>query len=337
MYACTVNRRVVIAKMPEGIPQADHFRIDETTVPEIVDNEILVRNRYLSVEPAMRGWLSDTGNYSRPIRVGDVMRAISTGEVVASRSPKFPVGSLVTGWFGWQELAVANEQTVIRKIEEIDLPLSLSLGILGLNGMAAYIGLSVVGAPQPGDTVVVSTAAGAVGSIVGQLAKLQGCRTVGIAGSADKVKLCLHKFGFDAAIDYSNDNVAERLSTCCPDGINVYFDNTAGSISDAVRARLAIGARIVVCGTASVSSWNPPPMGPRVERDLLTRRARMQGFLAFDHQEKYEATVQTLASLIRQKKLTYTEDILHGIESCPDAIAGLYRGENMGKRLIELA
>jgi len=331
-----MNRQVVLAASPSGIPQARHFQIVERPVPDLAPEQILVENHFLSVEPAMRGWLSDKGNYSSPIRIGDVMRAIAAGRVAASTCEQYPVGTLVTGWFGWQELAVARPQDVIRVVKEADLPLSLSLGVLGLNGMAAYLGLTLAGAPVGGDTVVVSTAAGAVGSIVGQVARLLGCRTVGITGSQAKVRACLDVYGYDAAADYSGRDLAPWLAEACPQGINVYFDNTAGAISDAVRARLSVGARIVVCGTASVSSWDPPPTGPRVERDLLTKRARMQGFLAFDHRDRYESTVQALAAWVREGKLAWREDVLTGIEACPDSIAGLYRGENMGKRVIRL-
>jgi len=331
-----MNRKVILAETPSGIPQTRHFSIVESPAPELPADGFLVENQFLSVEPAMRGWLSDKGNYSKQILVGDVMRAISAGRIVASNNPTYPVGTSVSGWFGWQEIAAATEADVIRVIKENDLPLSLSLGVLGLTGMAAYLGLTYAGTPVAGDTVVVSTAAGAVGSVVGQVAKLLGCRAVGITGSEAKVRLCLDEFGYDAAFSYKDGDLAARMAEACRGGVNVYFDNTAGSISDAVRAHLAIGARIVICGTASVSSWNPPPTGPRIERDLLTKRARMQGFLAFDHRDKYESTVERLALWIRQGKLAWREDVLPGIESCPDAIAGLYRGENLGKRIIRL-
>lgn len=331
-----MNRQVVLAKIPVGIPQADDFACRKSSIPELAAGDVLIENHFLSVEPAMRGWLADKSNYSKPILVGDVMRSLASGKVIASRNPRFSVGDLVTGWFGWQETALVREEDIVRKISETDLPLSLSLGILGLNGLAAYLGLTIAGEPRHGETVVVSTAAGAVGSAVGQIAKILGCRTVGITGSQAKAKICLDQFGYDAAFDYSRDDVSTGLRQACPDGIHVYFDNTAGRISDAVRANIAIGARIVICGTASVASWDPPPQGPRVERDLLTKRARMQGFLAFDHRDKSETAIATLATWIREGKLTWREDVLDGLESCPDAIAGLYRGENMGKRIIRL-
>lgn len=330
------NRQVLLKSRPNGIPQADNFEIVTAAAPELADGQFLVRNEYLSVEPAMRGWVAAVANYSTPVGIGEVMRAFSAGTVVASRHAGYAEGDAVMGMFGWQEYAISDGSAVTRKVRENDLPLSLSLGILGLNGVTAYFGLLDVGQPRPGDTVVVSTAAGAVGSAVGQIAKLAGCHTVGITGGAVKTNLCRKEFRYDAAIDYKSENVADALSALCPRGIDVYFDNTAGAISDAVLPQLAIGARIVICGTASVASWNPPPLGPRVERNLLVKRARMSGFLIFDYQRRYEEAVARLADWIREGRISYREDIVDGIERCPGAIAELYRGENLGKRLIRL-
>jgi NADPH-dependent curcumin reductase CurA len=285
----------------------------------------------------MRGWVSAVANYSQPVGIGEVMRAFAAGTVVESRHPGYAVGDKVMGMLGWQEFAVSDGANITRKVRETDLPLSLSLGVLGLNGITAYFGLLDLGAPKPGDTVVVSTAAGAVGSAVGQIAKLIGCRTVGITGGAVKAKLCLEDFGFDAAIDYKAGDVGKALNTAYPAGVDVYFDNTSGVISDAVIAQLAVGARVVVCGTASVSSWDPWPVGPRVERHILVKRARMSGLLIFDYAHRYEEAVTRLAGWVREGKLRYREDIAEGIEHAPGAIAELYRGENLGKKLIKLA
>ncbi len=331
-----INRQVILKSRPSGIPQAEHFEIVETALPELRDRQFLVRNEFLSVEPAMRGWVSAVANYTTPVGIGETMRSFSAGSVVASRHPGFSEGDKVMGMLGWQHYAVSDGSNVTRKVMEKDLPLSLSLGVLGLNGVTAYFALLELGLPRPGDTVVVSTAAGSVGSAVGQIAKLMGCRTVGISGGATKVKLCRDHFGYDDAIDYKAGDVAAALKAACPRGIDVYFDNTAGAISDAVLAQLAVGARIVICGTASVSSWDPPPMGPRVERHMLVKRARMSGFLVFDYAHRYEEAVTRLATWVREGKLRYREDILDGIEHAPGAIAELYRGENLGKRLISL-
>jgi NADPH-dependent curcumin reductase CurA len=332
----TTTRQVRLKARPEGIPQAEHFKIVTAPLPALRDSQLLVRNDYLSVEPAMRGWVSAVANYSDPVGIGEVMRAFAAGEVIASKHPQFAEGDKVMGMFGWQDYAVVDAAAVMRKVAESDLPLSLSLGILGLNGITAYFGLLDVGRPRPGDTVVVSTAAGAVGSAVGQIAKIAGCRTIGIAGGAQKARLCRENFGYDAAVDYKAKDFEAALAAACAGGVNVYFDNTAGAISDAVLAKLALGARVVICGTASVASWDPPPTGPRVERHLLVKRASMAGFIIFDYAPRYEEAIARLADWVRQGKLRYREDIQDGIEACPGAIARLYRGDNLGKCLIRL-
>ena len=332
----TRNRQVRLKSRPDGIPQAEHFEIVDAEMPELAEGQLLVRNQFLSVEPAMRGWVSAVANYSQPVGIGEVMRSFAAGTVVKSRHPDFAEGDQVMGLLGWQAFALSDGSNINRKVTESDLPLSLSLGVLGLNGVTAYFGLTELGLPKPGNMVVVSTAAGAVGSAVGQIAKIMGCRTVGITGGPAKVKQCLDDFGYDAAIDYKSDDLPSALASACPQGVDVYFDNTAGPISDAVLPRLAMGARVVICGTASIASWDPPPMGPRVERHLLVKRARMSGFLVFDYVHRTDEAVAKLAEWVRQGKLAYREDILDGIEHCPDAIAGLYRGENQGKRLIRL-
>jgi hypothetical protein len=330
------NRQVRLKSRPNGIPQADNFEIVETAVPALGDRQFLVRNEFLSVEPAMRGWVSAVANYSKPVGIGEVMRSFSAGTVVASRHPGYPEGGKVMGMLGWQTFAISDGSNVTRKVQEDDLPLSLSLGVLGLNGITAYFGLLDLGMPRPGDTVVVSTAAGAVGSAVGQIAKLMGCRTVGITGGPVKIKMCREEFGYDAAIDYKAGDVGKALAAAAPRGADVYFDNTAGAISDAVLPQLAVGARVIICGTASVPRWDPPPIGPRVERHILVKRARVSGLLIFDYAHRYEEAVTRLAGWVRDGKLRYREDVANGIEHCPGAIAELYRGENLGKKLIRL-
>lgn len=332
-----MNRQVRLKSRPQGVPQAEHFEIVEAEMPQLHEGQVLVRNIYLSVEPAMRGWVNAVGNYSEPVAIGAVMRSFATGRVEASRHPGFQPGEHVTGMFGWQDYAAVDGAAIQRKVEDDGLPLSTSLGVLGINGVTAHYGLLEIGRPQPGETVVVSTAAGAVGSCVGQIAKLKGCRSVGIAGGASKTALCTGLFGYDAAIDYKAGALAPQLASACPDGIDVYYDNTAGAISDTVMERLNVGARVVICGTASVASWDPPPLGPRVERHLLVKRALMQGFVIFDHPEHHAPARRELAQWLREGRLRYQEEILEGIEHAPDAIAGLYRGENLGKRLIRIA
>jgi NADPH-dependent curcumin reductase CurA len=328
---------VRLKSRPSGIPRAEHFEIVATPVPDLHEGQVLVRNIYLSVEPAMRGWVSAVANYSEPVALGAVMRSLAVGRVERSRHPDFQPGDHVTGMFGWQDYAAVDGAAIQRKVVEKDLPISTSLGVLGLNGLTAYFALLEVGQPRHGETVVVSTAAGAVGSCVGQIAAIKGCRTIGIAGGPDKVRICREEFGFDAAVDYKADDFESALDAACPGGVDVYFDNTAGPISDAVMRRLSVGARVVICGTASIASWEPTPQGPRVERHLLVKRARMQGFLIFDHTQRFPEALRDLERWVRAGQIRYREDILDGIEHAPGSIASLYRGENLGKRLIRIA
>lgn len=330
------NQQVRLKSRPAAIPQAENFEIVVESTPILSEGEILVRNIFLSVEPAMRGWVSAVANYSEPVPIDGVMRSFATGRIVESRDPEFLSGEFVTGLFGWQDYAVVTAETIQRKISHCGLSISTSLGVLGLNGMTAYFGLLDVGQPQAGGTVVVSTAAGSVGSCVGQIAKLKGCKTLGITGGPKKVQLCHDLFQYDKAIDYKSDEFEQELANACPQGIDVYFDNTGGKITDAVLCHLNVGARIVLCGTASVSSWNPPPLGPRMERQILVNRARMQGVLIFDYASRYQEAIDALTQWVKDGLIHYQEDILQGIEQAPDAIAGLYRGENLGKRLIQL-
>jgi len=332
-----INRQVRLKSRPAGIPQAENFELASAPVPDLGEGQVLVRNIYLSAEPAMRGWVSAVANYSEPVALGAVMRSLAVGRVEQSRHQDFKVGEFVTGMFGWQDYTVLETQAIQRKLPANDVPISTALGVLGLNGLTAYFGLLEAGAPKPGETVLVSTAAGAVGSCVGQIARIMGCRSVGIAGGPEKVRLCLDEFGYDAAIDYKAAELDAALAAACPAGIDVYFDNTAGAISDAVMQRLNVGARVVICGTASIASWDPPPQGPRVERHLLVKRARMQGILIFDFASRFPAGLALLTEWVRAGRIRYREDILEGIEEAPGSIAGLYRGENLGKRLIRIA
>ena len=281
-------------------------------MPQPGPGQVLVRNQFLSVEPAMRGWVNAAANSSEPVAVGAVMRSFAAGHVVASNHADWPVGRPVTGLFGWPDFAVVDPAGIQRHVTETDLPLSTALDVLGINGVTAHYGVLQIGQPRLGQTVAVSTAAGAVGSCVGQIAKLHGCRTVAVTGGEVKRRLCLERFGFDAAVDYRPPDFAARLAEALGSGsggsggsggVDVYFDNTAGAISDAVVAHLNVGARVVVCGTASVASWDPPPQGPRVERQLLVKRARMQGIVIFDHTEHFDAARAELAEQCCELKL----------------------------------
>ena len=331
-----VNRQVLLTSRPEAIPQADNFALVEGPVPVPGAGEVLVKNQFLSIDPAMRGWVSAVANYSEPVPLDGVMRSIAVGEVIASNNADYPLGTLLCGMFGWQEYAIANADNIWFPHDPASGPASLSLGILGLNGITAYFGLLDAGVPQAGETVVVSTAAGAVGSAVGQIAKLKGCRTVGITSSPEKQRQCLEEFGFDAAVSYRDDDLSGALSEACPDGIDVYFDNTGGGISDTVYQQLNVKARVVICGTAANSSWSPWPTGDRMERHILTKRATVRGILVFDWADEYDRARSKLAAWVQAGKLSYREDFLDGIEAAPGSIARLYAGENQGKLMVRL-
>jgi len=297
---------------------------------------MLIETQYWSVDPAMRGWVNDVPNYSPPVEIGATMRSFAVGKVVASEHPDYAIGEIVTGLLGWQRYAISDGSNIDRKFNETDLSPSLALGVLGINGVTAYFGLLDICDPDPDESVVVSTAAGAVGSAVGQIAKIQGCRTVGITSSEEKMTLCRERFGYDNVINYREEDVAKAIKDTCPEGVNCYFDNTCGPISDAVMANLAIGARITICGTAAFTDWDPIPIGPRVNRQVLVARARMQGLLVFDYQDRYGEAYGALANWVREGKLTQEEHILDGADAAPEAIAMLYRGENTGKLLIKV-
>ena len=335
-FAASSSQQVILTSRPHGIPGPEHFSLRTAPAPEPSAGQIVVRNRYLSVDPAMRGWVSSVANYSEPVPVGAVMRSFAVGEVLESRHEQFQPGQWVMGMFGWQEVALVDAESIWRTVTETDLSPSLALGVLGLNGLTAWAGVHKVLRPRPGSTVVVSTAAGAVGSIVGQLVTQMGCRAVGIAGGPEKAARCVDEFGYAVGLDYRADDFVEQLTHATPDGVDHYFDNTAGAISDAVLQRLAPHSSVLVCGTAALSSWDPWPHGPRVERVLLTQRARMEGFLAFDHLEGLPLAVSALADLVRQGTLSTREHILEGLESAPGAIQMLYSGQNEGKLVIRL-
>jgi NADPH-dependent curcumin reductase CurA len=316
---------------------AEHFEMVETPVPQPRPGEVLVRNIFLSVDPAMRGWVNTAANYLDPVPIGSVMRSFAVGRVVESRHRLYSPGDIVAGMFGWQDYACVDANVVEHKVEkDWDIPISTVLGVLGLNGLTAYFALLKIGRPKSGETVVVSAAAGAVGSCAGQIARIKGCRTVGITDGATKARLCLDEFGYDRVIDYLAEDVDEALKTACPDGVDVYFDTTCGPISDAVMKHLRVKARVVICGTIAIANWEPIPSGPRVERHLLVKRARMEGFLCSDYYDQFPEARQTLSQWVREGLIRYKEEILHGLEKAPGSIAGLYRGENLGKRLIQI-
>jgi NADPH:quinone reductase len=326
-----VNRRVTLASRPNGMPKESDFALDEASDPEPGPGEVLVRNRFLSVDPYQRGRMSETRSYAQPLQLGDVITSQSVGEVERSNDPRFAPGDWVVGQTGWQELAAARAGT-LRKFDADLAPPTTALHVLGTTGLTAYFGLFDVGEPVAGDTVVVSAAAGAVGQLVGQLAKLAGCRAVGIAGGEEKKRLLLEEYGYDVAIDYKNEDVA----AACPKGVNVYFDNVGGEISDAVHRRLAVGARIVVCGQISQYNNAEPELAPRTTNLLIVYRARMEGFLVTDYAHRFGEALPRLAGWLKDGRLRYREDVVQGIENAPRAFIGMLNGENRGKTIVAI-
>jgi NADPH-dependent curcumin reductase CurA len=329
-----VNRQVTLAARPVGEPSESDFALVEAPLPEPEPGQVLVRTLWLSLDPYQRGRMSEARSYARPVALGEVMTAEAVAEVVESRSPRLNEGDVVVGPFGWQEYAVADAHR-LRRLDGT-APASTALHVLGMTGVTAYFGLFEVGRPLPGDTVVVSAACGAVGQVVGQLARMAGCRTVGIAGSAEKVDDLLGLYGYDAGIDYKREDVGEALKRECPNGVDVYFDNVGGAVSDAVYRRLAVGARIVVCGL--ISQYNRERAeGPHDLRFLIVFRARMEGFLVTDFAHRYEEALRRLAPWVGEGRLRYREDVVEGLEHAPRAFIGLFRGENRGKLLVKVA
>ncbi len=328
------NRRVLLVKRPLAIPKADDFELDEVPVPTPGDGEFLVRNIYLSVDPAQRGWAQSAANYSKPVALGSPMRALAVGQVVDSRNDDVTAGQYVYGWFNWQDYCVARQEHILSRINPELAPLSCHAGLLGINGVTAYLALTSLGRPKAGETVLVSTAAGAVGSVVGQIAHNLGSRVIGLTGSDQKVDLALHRYHYDSAYNYKTSDLDKVLADAAPGGIDVFFDNTGGTILDTALRKMAIGGRVIQCGTAAISNWESAPPGPRNEREILTRRLTWSGFVIFDHIAGWQTAIETLAGWLQKGLLNYDEDISGNIEDAPSAIDDLYSGRNRGKRLI---
>lgn len=308
----------------------------EEPVREPGDGEFLVKILYISLDPAMRGWMNEGRSYIAPVGIGEVMRAGAAGRVIASKNPTFVPGDFVYGAFGVQEYAISNGKG-ITKVDTRVAPLPVFLGTLGMPGMTAYFGLLDIGQPKPGETVVVSGAAGAVGTVVGQIAKIKGCRVVGIAGGAEKCKYIREDLNFDAAIDYKSEDVRKALQNHCPKGVDVYFDNVGGDILDAVLTQLARGARIVICGAISQYNNTTPIKGPSNYLSLLVNRASMKGMVVFDNADRYGEAAREMAGWMKAGKLKSREDIVEGFETFPETLLKLFRGENTGKLVLKVA
>jgi NADPH-dependent curcumin reductase CurA len=330
------NRRFLLRERPTGRIGPDTFELSEEAVPEIGDGEALVRVDWISLDPTNRAWINDTPTYLPPVGIGEVMRGGGLGEVVASKNPNFAVGQIVQGLVGWQEYAVASDTMLLFPVDVAEgVSPTAYMGALGMTGLTAWVGIRDIGKPQPAETVVVSAAAGAVGSVAGQLAKADGARVVGIAGGLEKCALLTEQLGFDAAVDHRADDWAAQLAAATPNGIDVDFENVGGDIMDAIFARLNVRARVALCGLISGYNSADPPPGPRAFGNLLIQRATLQGFIVLDHFGRAPEATREIAGLIAEGKLTPLETVVEGFEKLPTAINMLFDGKNVGKLVVK--
>jgi hypothetical protein len=331
-----INHQFRLAQRPVGLPKRSDWNYVEEPVRPLAEGEILVKVLYISLDPAMRGWMNDGRSYVPPVGIGEVMRAGAAGRVIESKNPGLAVGDTVTGLFGVQEYAIADGKAVT-KVDTKFAPLPVYLGALGMSGLTAYFGLLETGELKTGETVVISGAAGAVGAVAGQIAKIKGCTVVGIAGGAEKCRYIVEELGFDAAIDYKSEDVRKALQKHCPKGVDVYFDNVGGDILDAVLAQIRRGARIVICGAISQYNNTTPVQGPSNYLSLLVNRASMKGMIVFDFAARYGQAAREMAGWMAEGKLKSREDIVPGLETFPDTLLKLFRGENFGKLVLQVA
>jgi NADPH-dependent curcumin reductase CurA len=330
------NQQVLLAARPTGFPNPTDFRLVEAPIPEPADGQFLVGIAYLSVDPYMRGRMNAARSYADPQKLDEVMGGGAVGKVLASRHPGFAEGEYVVGMFGWQQYALSDGRGVMQ-VDPRLAPISAYLGVLGMPGFTAYFGLLDVCAPRPGETVVVSGAAGAVGSTVGQIAKIHGCRVVGIAGGDDKIRWITEDLGFDAAFNYKTESPYQKLKELCPAGIDCYFDNVGGSITDAVLPLMNTSGRVSICGQISMYNLEKPETGPRLFPLVLVRTLKVQGFLVFQYASRYGEALPKLAGWLQEGKLKYRETVAEGIENAVSAFLGMLRGENIGKQLVKIS
>jgi NADPH-dependent curcumin reductase CurA len=334
------NLQFRLAARPVGLPKRSDWQETTETVREIVDGEIVVKALYLSLDPAMRGWMNDARSYIKPVAIGEVMRAGGVGVVVASKSPRFAVGDHVSGAIGVQQYYVGaadDKAAAVFKIDPAVAPLTTWMNTLGMPGMTGYFGLIEAGQPKAGETVVVSGAAGAVGMAVGQVAKHLGCRVVGIAGGKEKCDFVVKELGFDACIDYKGSSVKDGLKEHCPGGVDIYFDNVGGEILDTVLTRINMKARIVICGAISQYNNTAPVKGPANYLALLVNRARMEGIVVFDYASRFHEGVATMAKWLKAGTFKSKEDVVEGIEHFPETLLMLFEGKNFGKLVLKVA
>ncbi|WP_416149100.1 NADP-dependent oxidoreductase [Salipaludibacillus sp. HK11] len=332
----SINKQILLAKRPEGMPDKDTFKFAETEIEKPRKGEILIRTIYVSVDPYMRGRMIDAPSYVPPYKLNDVLGGGSIGEVIESESSQFEQGDIVIGSYGWQSYYTAKEDEV-RKIDKNIAPISTHLGLLGMTGLTAYFGLLDIGKPKEGETVVISGAAGAVGSVVGQIAKIKGARVVGIAGTDEKKQYLKEKLHFDEAINYkTTSNLQEDIAKACPNGVDVYFDNVGGVISDTVHANLNKYARICICGAISSYNLESGDIGPRIQTTLIKKSVLMQGFTLGDFADRFAEGSEALAKWLQEDKLKYEETIKEGFDNIPEAFLDLFEGNNIGKLLVKV-
>jgi NADPH-dependent curcumin reductase CurA len=333
-------RRIVLASRPVGEPKVSDFRLEEYPVPQPGPGELLLKTKWLSLDPYMRGRMSDAPSYAKPVGIGEVMEGGTVNEVVGSNNDGFKPGEIVLGHTGWQTHAVSNGAG-LRKLDPKLAPISTALGVLGMPGMTAYTGLAEIGKPKAGETVVVSAASGAVGSIVGQIAKIKGARAVGIAGGPEKCKYVKEQLGFDDCVDHRASDFAERLKAACPKGIDVYFENVGGHVFEAVLPLLNFFARIPVCGLIAQYNATELPPGPNrlplLMRNVLTKRLTIRGFIVSDFWGRFDEFIREMPQWIKEGRIKYREDVVDGLEKAPQTFIGLLKGKNFGKQLIRVA
>ncbi|MDO3411371.1 NADP-dependent oxidoreductase [Saccharibacillus sp. CPCC 101409] len=331
----TQNKRFTLASRPSGMPTRDNFELKTEEAAQPQEGQIAVESLYLSVDPYMRGRMNDAKSYSKPYEIGGTFGGGAVGRVTESRHVDYKEGDIVQGHWGWQTHAAVDAKSVVRVDPDL-APIQTALGVLGMPGLTAYFGLLDIGRPKAGETVVVSGAGGAVGTIVGQIAKIKGARVVGISGSEEKNRYLSEELGFDAVVNYKDGSLAEALEKACPDGVDVYFDNVGGEITDAVFQLLNPNARIPLCGQISLYNLKQPESGPRFLPLLLTRTALVKGFLVGQYQDRFAEAVPEMAGWIKEGKLKYSENIIEGFDRTPEAFFGLFSGENLGKQLVKV-
>ncbi|WP_027000519.1 NADP-dependent oxidoreductase [Eisenibacter elegans] len=330
------NKKLTLAKRPVGDPQPDNWALETETIDGLAEGEVLVQTALLSIDPAMRGWMNESKSYIRPVKIGEVMRALAGGKVIESRNPRFTAGDYVTGAWGVQEYAKGTGDEW-QKVDTKMAPLETYVGTLGLTGMTAYFGLLDVGKPQAGETVLISGAAGATGSMVGQIAKVKGCRVVGIAGGAEKCRYVVEELGFDACVDYKEGRLHAEIKKHCPEGIDIFFDNVGGEILNIALAHLRLKARVIICGAISQYNNTTAPEGPANYLSLLVNRARMEGFVVLDYASRYAEAGAEMAQWMMQGKIKGKNHIVSGtVEDFPETLMMLFRGENFGKLMLKL-